>query len=53
MEVKLNNINNLNHEVVEDIEQITTDLKRPFRGSKLVEILGYAVGLMIIGSIIV
>ncbi|EHP89652.1 hypothetical protein [Methanotorris formicicus] len=53
METKLNNINNINYEVAEDIEQITTDLKRPFRGSKLVEILGYAVGLIIIGSMLV
>ncbi|AEF96807.1 hypothetical protein [Methanotorris igneus] len=53
METRLNNINNLNHEVAEDIEQITTDLKRPFRGSKLVEILGYVVGLIVIGSVLV
>ncbi len=52
MNVKLTTYPVKNNDKLKEFEEFSNDLKRPFRGDKIVEILAYAVGLLTIASIL-
>ncbi|MDK2791128.1 MAG: hypothetical protein PWP15_1648 [Methanothermococcus sp.] len=55
MNLKLNKLHDhhFKDDAFRDFEEISKDLKRPYRGNKTIEVLAYVVGALTIASILV